>query len=300
MAAADPDLNDEALTKIANPRTIDYAGLERATGVRKDDPRSDIYFLGCIYYHCSPANRRCTETRDRLLRLSKSRFTDVRPIREIAPWVPRFVAELVARSMELDPKARYQSPGEMLTDLRLIGKRLEDGQLEEPIDDFPPLVLGDRQAVVMLVESDTKRQDLLRDALRQTGYRVLVTDDPARAVMWFREQHEPADAVVLDASVLGDPALSAFNRLIAGPRTRHVPVILLLGPQQKKWQTKQKFAEHHVPLYFSTTTKPMLAALKRLVKAEQRVRPYSWIPIRPISSFMSSQTSFLAGGLRSR
>jgi serine/threonine-protein kinase len=193
----------------------------------------------------------------------------VRPIREIAPWVPRFVADVVNRSMELDPKARYQSPGEMLADLRLISKRLEDGQVEEPLDEIPPLVIGERQAVVMLVESDVKRQDLLRDALRQTGYRVLVTDDPARAVMWFREQHEPADAVVLDASVLGDPALSAFNRLIAGPRTRNVPVILLLGPQQKKWQVKQKFADHHVPLYFSTTTKPLLAALKRLLKTDR-------------------------------
>ncbi len=37
--------------ETANPRTIDYAGLERATGVREDDPRSDIYFVGCMYYH---------------------------------------------------------------------------------------------------------------------------------------------------------------------------------------------------------------------------------------------------------
>ena len=34
-----------------NPRAIDYAGLERVTGVRKDDKRSDIYFLGCMYYN---------------------------------------------------------------------------------------------------------------------------------------------------------------------------------------------------------------------------------------------------------
>ena len=27
-----------------NPRSIDYAGLERSTGVRRNDPRSDLYF----------------------------------------------------------------------------------------------------------------------------------------------------------------------------------------------------------------------------------------------------------------
>ena len=47
LAAAE---NDDAANS-PNPRTIDYAGLERATGVRKDDQRSDIYFLGCIFYH---------------------------------------------------------------------------------------------------------------------------------------------------------------------------------------------------------------------------------------------------------
>jgi serine/threonine protein kinase len=31
-------------------RTVDYAGLERATGVEPGDPRSDIYFLGCVFY----------------------------------------------------------------------------------------------------------------------------------------------------------------------------------------------------------------------------------------------------------
>ena len=32
-------------------RTIDYVGLERATGVKKDDLRSDLFFAGCIFYH---------------------------------------------------------------------------------------------------------------------------------------------------------------------------------------------------------------------------------------------------------
>src|SRR3712207_7529626 len=31
-------------------RTVDYAGLERATGVKTGDVRSDIYFLGCVLY----------------------------------------------------------------------------------------------------------------------------------------------------------------------------------------------------------------------------------------------------------
>jgi eukaryotic-like serine/threonine-protein kinase len=265
LAAADPALNDELLTKIVNPRTIDYAGLERATGVRKDDTRSDIYFLGCIYYHMLAGVPPMTETRDRLLRLSRSRFTDVKPIREVAPWVPQFVANVVNKAMELNPKLRYQSPGEMLADLRTIARYLEDGRVDEIEDEIRPLLIGDRPATVMLVESDTKRQDLLREALRKTGYRVLVTDDPARVVTWFEEQPDVADSVIFSAAELGDAALTSFRRFSSAAATRQVPVLLLLGPQHKKWQAEHQLAGHHVPLFVSATTTPLLAALKRLM-----------------------------------
>ena len=77
LAAADKNVSDDASTNSPNPRTIDYAGLERATGVRKDDPRSDIYFLGCIFYHMLTGKPPIYETKDRIQRLSKSRFEDV-------------------------------------------------------------------------------------------------------------------------------------------------------------------------------------------------------------------------------
>ena len=57
-----------------NPRTIDYAGLERATGVRKDDPRSDIYFLGCIFYHMLTGKPPIAETRTTFSGSASSRF----------------------------------------------------------------------------------------------------------------------------------------------------------------------------------------------------------------------------------
>ncbi len=82
LASMDDTLTDDALADLPNTRTVDYAALERATGVRKDDVRSDIYFLGCIYYNMLTGQPPLVETRDRLQRLSKQRFLDVVPIQK--------------------------------------------------------------------------------------------------------------------------------------------------------------------------------------------------------------------------
>ena len=39
---------DADVADCPNARAIDYAALERATGTRKDDIRTDLYFAGCI------------------------------------------------------------------------------------------------------------------------------------------------------------------------------------------------------------------------------------------------------------
>ena len=51
LAAMEDALGEDSVVDIPNMRTIDYAALERATGVRRGDARSDIFFAGCIYYH---------------------------------------------------------------------------------------------------------------------------------------------------------------------------------------------------------------------------------------------------------
>ena len=110
-----------------NPRAIDYAGLERVTGVRKDDKRSDIYFLGCMYYNMLTGEPPLHETKHRVQRLSVSRFRDVVPINQIDPELPQTLVMIVKRAMQLNPNSRYQTPAEMHENLKLARKGLESG-----------------------------------------------------------------------------------------------------------------------------------------------------------------------------
>ena len=192
LAAADSKLSDDAVANSPNPRTIDYAGLERATGVRKDDQRSDIYFLGCIYYHMLTGNPPIYETKDRIQRLSKSRFQDVIPIGKADPALPRPIAAVVNRSMELNPAERYQTPSEMLADLKGAMQKLDEpytpAEEEEPAKNAKPEKEPDPpRLTLMFIESNSQLQDIIRERLKNNGYRVLVTRDPERALSRFTE-----------------------------------------------------------------------------------------------------------------
>ena len=191
LASMDDTLSDDALADLPNTRTVDYAALERATGVRKDDVRSDIYFLGCIYYNMLTGQPPLVETRDRLQRLSKQRFLDVVPIQKADRSLPISVTVVVNKAMALDPERRYQSPLAMLVDLRTVAKRLAEGAAEaeeaaeggeSDVQDGSSTGFGaaDTGRSVMVVESDAQMQDIFRKGFKQAGYRVLVTADPAQ------------------------------------------------------------------------------------------------------------------------
>ncbi len=127
LAALADTSNEQAVADCPNARAIDYAALERGTGVRKDDARSDLYFLGCMLYHCLSGESPLTETRDRMARLNVTRLKEIRPLAQIAPEVPHNVVAFCHKAMEFDPSKRYQTAAQMHQELRSIIERLEAG-----------------------------------------------------------------------------------------------------------------------------------------------------------------------------
>ncbi len=267
LAAAE---SDDA-SNSQNPRTIDYAGLERATGVRKDDPRSDIYFLGCIFYHMLTGNSPIVETKDRIQRLSKSRFEDVVNILDADPEIPRAIAGVVNRSMELNPAERYQSPGEMLIDLKAAMQRMNDplgstapADGEAASKSSAPVA---PQHTLMFVESNAGMQDIFRQRLKSHGYRVLVLADPDRALSRFDNGAKAADCVVFSTGDLGRSALDAFNRFAEGKHTAAIPAMLLLDEHHQAWKENAKLADHRVVVSMPIKLRELRRRLAKLVKA---------------------------------
>jgi serine/threonine-protein kinase len=278
LAAAESRADDD---EGPNPRTIDYAGLERATGVRKDDSRSDIYFLGCIFYNLLAGKPPLQETKDRIQRLSRSRYFEVEPLARVDASLPTTVTKIVERAMELDPRERFQTPGQMLVELNLALKRLKAGEGaagDESGDEGGPdseaqmrqqlaarYIPDSQRKVVMFVESNTRLQDIFRDGLKRCGYRVLLTSDPQRALDRFENEEHVADLAVFSTVELGEAALEAFNQFGQGERTREIPAILLLGEKHRPWAKRGKLAAHRLAATMPLKMRQLRLAVGRLV-----------------------------------
>ena len=251
LAAADRDRADDVLLHSGNPRTIDYAGLERATGVKRDDPRSDIYFLGCIFYHLLTGQSPILETKDRSQRLSKTRFQSVPPILQIDPAIPKALVPVVNKAMEFNPVYRFQTPAEMLAELRTVAAKLEvedEGPVGPTSSERAKAAAASSalQRSIMFVESNVEMQNAFRERLKTHGYRVLVTRDPERAIDRFKEEPEVAECVIFSTGELAESALAAYNQFASTLATSQVPAILLLGEKQKDWRAQATDDERHV------------------------------------------------------
>ncbi len=303
LAADDGSSGDD--DGSSNPRTIDYAGLERLTGVRKDDPRSDIYFLGCMYYHMLTGMPPLSETKDRAQRMQKTRFTEVMPILQVDPALPRIIANVVARAMELKVGMRYQSPGEMLKDLNLVTQKLADpSTLDSSAAELSAAkpAAAEPQHALMVVESNSGMQDIFRERLKVIGFRILVTRDPDRALARFSDHPKPADCILFSAVELGEDALTAFNRLGDSGDTEKLPAILLLKEDQHDWVQRARLADHRVVLQMPLKLRELRKRSADWWKRPQVSTPHysTGVPISRINSFMSSHTSRFAAGLRSK
>jgi serine/threonine-protein kinase len=261
LAAAEGQEDDEN----ANPRTIDYAGLERATGVRKDDNRSDIFFLGSIYYHLLTGVPPIVETRDRSQRLSRGRFSNITPVQQIDGALPKPLVTIVTRAMEFNPMHRYQAPAEMVAELKAAVAKMNDPDAGDGSGRGKEGVVAGPQWSLMVVESKLQLQNLFRERLKSVGYRVLVTADPERALIRFAENAKTADCVLFSTSDLGELAINAFNRLGDDPATQSVPAVLLLGEQHQTLKAKAKVNKHRVVICSPIKLRELREVLARLL-----------------------------------
>jgi serine/threonine protein kinase len=207
-------------------RTVDYAGLERATGVQQGDVRSDIFFLGCVFYEMLVGKSPLEMTRDRHMRMNARRFQEVKMLRPGELTAPPSVYALCESTMAFEPKRRYQTPSQLLEAIRAARREVS------------AVAGGTGKSLarsIFVAESDDRLQDALREGLKEQGYRVFLASDPTRALDRYRQQ--PYDALVVDIESVGEEGLYVFDRVLNEAEVKGLRCagVAILGPEQAEW-----------------------------------------------------------------
>jgi serine/threonine protein kinase len=236
-------------------RTVDYAGLEKSTGAPLGDPRSDVFFLGCVAYELLTGRAPLEFSRSAVTRMSAKRFEAISPMKPDEVEAPPSVFHLVDTMMALDPAMRFQTPSQLLERIREVRADVEGKAREQ----------GKATRTIFLVESDERLQDLLREKLKEQGYRVLIAADPARALDRFRQQ--PFDLLIVNASTTGDDGCYVFQRILQEAQRQQIPCrgVLLVDPAQSEWRERLAAQAGTAVLVQPVKYKQLLTAIQELL-----------------------------------
>jgi DNA-binding response OmpR family regulator len=107
---------------------------------------------------------------------------------------------------------------------------------------------------------------LLRDGLKDQGYRVFMAGDPVRALDRFRQQ--PYDGLVVDARTTGEEGLHVFERVLEEADRKRLPcaAVLLLGQDQASWAARFSGSKHVGVIVQDVTFKKLSRKLKELME----------------------------------
>lgn len=103
--------------------TFDYISPEQALDPRQADIRSDIYSLGCAFYHALTGRPPVPEGTAAKKLHAHQHLVPLDP-RQINPNIPDELVALLARMMAKRPEQRPQTPAELIANLKALAERL--------------------------------------------------------------------------------------------------------------------------------------------------------------------------------
>lgn len=213
-------------------QALEYSTLEKGTGAPRNDPRSDLFFLGTIMYEMMLGQPPYPRTRSREERKQITRYRNIRSLSDAMPNCPRYVSSIVDRLLHINPDERYQSPGEVLQDLTSAYQRLskETGSGLSVAAGTKAGADSVSNSTILCVEKRNKEQDILRDYFSHHGYRVLMMAEASRAAL--RVQSNPPSLLLLMAMNSDEATTDGYNQLIESAVNHQVPMLAVVNDEE--------------------------------------------------------------------
>ena len=153
--------------------------------VRPFDARADVFALGVVF-HEMLTGRRLFQSRNDITKMRELLAAPILPPSAIDAMVPRELDRIVMKSLEIDPKDRYQSSADMAADLErtLIAARYSSRDLQKLLRDLYQ-GQGSEEPLVVVDASDDKEN--LEQTIAITSTTTL---PPAEHTMAVRHKEE--------------------------------------------------------------------------------------------------------------
>jgi serine/threonine-protein kinase len=221
-----------------------------------------------MLYHLLTGKAPLVESREVSIRLSATRFREVKPITEHEPGLPGAVVAVVKKAMDLDADKRYQSAGDFYSDIKATQHSLsEQGKAELAASaNQGPIEREGEGFSVMIVESNIEMQDTLRDLLKRRGYRVLVIGDCQRALArWETSIEPPAGCVIFCSTEFGQEAIESFNKFSQLEEGKDIPTILCVDEKHKDLAKLADTNERRIMLAMPLKVRQLRMVLRSLL-----------------------------------
>jgi serine/threonine protein kinase len=248
---------DETTSSDESIQAVEYATLERHTGAPRNDPRTDLFFLGAILYELATGNSPWAGGGKREARKQFSRYTGIRPITQVDPNVPGDVGEIVDQLLRVNPNERYQSATEVVADLKTA--------LAKHGDENDSAHKQPRISTVMCVENRVKQQDMLREYLSKHGFRVLMLSSWERAMT--RLKSNPPDCLLLMGETLNGEASAAYEEALRWSKAKSVACVIVLPKQESEKQGKLQLNRFSRVLVTPVTLRELREAIIESLKS---------------------------------
>jgi serine/threonine-protein kinase len=218
-------------------------------------------------------------------RVASQRFTDIVPITVHDPDLPDRLVIFVNRLMELDPKKRIQTPALAQKEAEAVIESIKSGNVkkydaeasEKAAAEYEKQMLlkeEGRGYTIMLIESNTKLQDVLRNKLKELGYRVLITNDPGRGLDRFMDMSAGEDeddakgCVIFGCVGLGREAMQACYNFAADSESKHVPSLMIVTEKLQRHVNHDLIGDKHQVLCMPVKFTHVQIALRKVLGIE--------------------------------
>jgi serine/threonine-protein kinase len=188
--------------------TVDYMAPEQARSSKSADVRSDLYSLGCTWFHMLTGRVPFSEG-DLTNKLRAHAQTPPPDPREADERIPSGVVAVLQRMMAKKPDERYQTPAELLADL-------------------------DRPGLCRKTVTADDLRSLAEDAADSGAMPIVVTNNE-----WSDEAVAGSGSTVVESLAQSSPEV-VFEEGARGKRRKHVPTPTRKPNEPHRFETADK------------------------------------------------------------